>query len=105
MVLSPEAVGFTVAVGVLALIIKYGCGIGSARMSYLSGRAVKISLRQMIYEKLLRLGSSYRQSVQSSEIVQICVEGADQPETYFGSYLPQFFYDMLASLTLFAVRL
>ncbi len=94
---------FTVAVGVLALIIKYGCAIGSARMSYLSGRAVKIRLRQMIYEKLLRLGSSYRQSVQSSEVVQICVEGADQLETYFGSYLPQFFYAMLAPLTLFAV--
>ncbi len=94
---------FTIAVGVLALVVKYVCAIASARMSYLSGRAVKIRLRQMIYEKLLRLGSSYRQSVQSSEVVQVCVEGADQLETYFGSYLPQFFYAMLAPLTLFVV--
>ncbi len=33
----------------------------------------------------------------------MAVEGVDQLETYFGSYLPQFFYAMLAPLTLFAV--
>ena len=31
------------------------------------------------------------------------MEGVDQLETYFGAYLPQFFYAMLAPLTLFAV--
>ena len=33
----------------------------------------------------------------------MAVEGVDQLETYFGAYLPQFFYAMLAPLTLFAV--
>ena len=33
----------------------------------------------------------------------MAVEGVDQLETYFGSYLPQFFYAMLAPLTLFGV--
>ena len=36
-------------------------------------------------------------------MVQVAVEGVDQLETYFGAYLPQFFYAMLAPLTLFAV--
>ena len=31
------------------------------------------------------------------------MEGVDQLETYFGAYLPQFFYAMLAPLTLFGV--
>jgi ABC-type transport system involved in cytochrome bd biosynthesis fused ATPase/permease subunit len=31
------------------------------------------------------------------------VEGVDQLETYFGAYLPQFFYSMIAPITLFAV--
>ncbi len=31
----------------------------------------------------------------------MAVEGVDQLETYFGAYLPQFFYAMLAPLTLF----
>lgn len=72
-------------------------------MSFLSAKTVKKTLRQKIYEKLLALGSSYQKYVASSEVVQIAVEGVDQLETYFGAYLPQFFYAMLAPLTLFIV--
>ena len=57
----------------------------------------------MIYEKLLRLGASYNERIRTSEIVQIAVEGVEQLETYFGAYLPQFAYAMLAPLTLFVV--
>lgn len=70
-------------------------------MGYLSSKAVKKKLREQIYRKLLRLGSAYREQVQTSEVVQVAVEGVDQLETYFGAYLPQFFYAMLAPLTLF----
>lgn len=86
----------------LALAVRFLCAIGSARMSYLSSRAVKRTLRERIYGKLLRLGVSYREQAATSEVVQVAVEGADQLETYFGAYLPQFFYAMLAPLTLFA---
>ena len=51
----------------------------------------------------MRIGLSYKENVQTSEIVQVAVEGVDQLETYFGAYLPQFFYAMLAPLTLFVV--
>lgn len=61
-------------------------------MSYLSSKAVKKTLRERIYEKLLRLGASYNEQVKTSEVVQVAVEGVDQLETYFGAYLPQFFY-------------
>lgn len=64
---------------------------------------MKKRLRHRIYEKLLRLGTSYKEQVNTSEVVQVAVEGVDQLETYFGSYLPQFFYAMLAPLTLFCV--
>lgn len=86
-----------------ALIVRYGCTIASARMGYLSSKAVKQVLREKIYQKLLRLGTSYNQQVKTSEVVQVAVEGVEQLETYFGAYLPQFFYAMLAPLTLFAV--
>ncbi|MBO5281923.1 MAG: ABC transporter ATP-binding protein/permease [Lachnospiraceae bacterium] len=95
--------GSTVLVAAGAILVRYACAVGSARMSYLSSRAVKKTLREKIYEKLLRLGVSYREQVQTSEIVQVSVEGVDQLETYFGAYLPQFFYAMLAPLTLFVV--
>ena len=85
----------------LALGVRFLCAVGSARMGYLSSRAVKRTLRERIYAKLLRLGVSYREQAATSEVVQVAVEGADQLETYFGAYLPQFFYAMLAPLTLF----
>ena len=96
---------FTVTgiVVILALAVRFFCSIGAAKMGYFSSKAVKKSLRKKIYQKLLRLGSSYNEQVKTSEVVQVAVEGVDQLETYFGAYLPQFFYAMLAPLTLFIV--
>lgn len=91
----------TVIVMLAALLVRFGCAIGAAKMSYLSSREVKKVLRRLIYEKLLRLGASYQEQTTTSEVVQVAVEGVDQLETYFGAYLPQFFYAMLAPLTLF----
>lgn len=51
----------------------------------------------------MSLGSSFRQQVSTSQAVQVAVEGVEQLETYFGSYLPQLFYALLAPLTLFVV--
>ena len=96
---------FTVTgiVVILALAVRFFCSIGAAKMGYFSSKAVKKSLREKIYQKRLRLGSSYNEQVKTSEVVQVAVEGVDQLETYFGAYLPQFFYAMLAPLTLFIV--
>ena len=93
----------TLYVSIMALVIRYVCTNISSKLSYLSSKSVKKKLREMIFEKLYRLGSSYKEKVNTSEIVQVAVEGVDQLETYFGSYLPQFFYAMLAPLTLFIV--
>ncbi len=86
-------------------VARYFLTTGAARMSYLSARAVKKTLREQIYQKLLKLGMSYREELKTSEIVQVAVEGVEQLETYFGAYLPQFFYAMAAPLTLFFVLL
>ena len=91
----------TIATAVIAVVVRFICTTGSSRMGYLSSKAVKGVLREKIYQKLLRLGASYNEQVQTSEVVQVAVEGVDQLETYFGAYLPQFFYAMLAPLTLF----
>ncbi len=88
---------------IIALIIRFFCALGTAKMSFFSSKSVKKILRTQIYQKLLELGTSYRQQVRTSEIVQVAVEGVDQLETYFGAYLPQFFYSMLAPVTLFIV--
>ncbi len=96
-------IAVTAAIASVAVVIRYICVVASSRMGYLSSKAVKKTLREMIYCKLLRLGTSYKEQVNTSEVVQVAVEGVDQLETYFGAYLPQFFYAMLAPLTLFMV--
>lgn len=87
----------------LCVAVRFICTKISSKMSFLSSKAVKQKLRSLIFEKVLRLGTSYNEKVKTSEIVQVSVEGVEQLETYFGAYLPQFFYAMIAPLTLFAV--
>ena len=74
-----------------------------AVFSYKASADVKITLRKHMYEKLLRLGASYRDSAPTAEIVQLASDGVEQLEVYFGKYLSQFCYSLLAPLTLFAV--
>lgn len=97
-----KSIIITAIVAVITVIIRFTCTVGASRMGYMSSKAVKKTLREKIYRKLLKLGTSYSEQVKTSEVVQVAVEGADQLETYFGAYLPQFFYAMLAPLTLFA---
>ena len=75
----------------------------AARASFEASVDVKRILRDKIYAKLLRLGASYREQVPTSEIVQLAGEGVEQLETYFGKFLSQFFYSLIAPLTLFVV--
>ena len=101
--IGERQIALTAGIAVGAIGLRFLCAVVSARMGYLSSREVKKTLRRMIYKKLLRLGSSYKEQANTSEVVQVAVEGVDQLETYFGSYLPQLFYAMLAPLTLFFV--
>ena len=96
-------VGAAVAATVISLIVRAVCSFLQEKFSYLASKSVKKRLREMIFSKLLRLGSGYREKVSTSEVVQVSVEGIDQLETYFGQYLPQLFYAMIAPVTLFVM--
>ena len=93
----------TAAVLAAAVLIRFGCDKGAAHASFAASVDVKRILREKIYDKLLRLGASYREQTATSEVVQMAAEGVEQLETYFGRYLPQLFYSLLAPVTLFAV--
>ena len=93
----------TILILVLVVVIRFVCERMGARSSYLACVDVKRILREKIYEKMLRLGASYSEQVSSSEVVQVSTEGVEQLETYFGKYLPQLFYSLIAPLTLFII--
>lgn len=93
-----------VSIAILTIVIlRFRFTMIMAKMSYHASGRVKQTLREKIYSKLLTLGSRYKEKFSTSEIVQISMEGVDQLEIYFGRYLPQFFYSMIAPIVLFCV--
>ena len=100
---TSESVERTVLTLILVVVIRFFCERMGARSSYLACVDVKRILREKIYEKMLKLGASYREQVSSSEVVQVSTEGVEQLETYFGKYLPQLFYSLIAPVTLFVI--
>lgn len=93
----------TVVVLICCIAVRFICERRAADASYKASVDVKKILRQNIYDKMLRLGPAYRESVSTSEVMQVSTEGVEQLETYFGRYLPQLFYSLLAPVTLFVV--
>lgn len=87
----------------LAVVGRSICNRQAAKASFLAGSDVKKKLRQTLYEKLMSFGASYHEKVPTAEAVQVAVEGVEQLEIYFGRYLPQLFYSLLAPVTLFIV--
>lgn len=92
-------------VGILfiCLILRYIVNQKAIEMSYQSSHIVKETLRSRLYKKLSKIGNSYTNEWSTAEIVQLSSEGIEQLETYFASYIPQFFYSLIAPMTLFIV--
>ena len=85
----------------ILLIIRYSSNILYGKFSHLASANARVTLRELIYKKLLRLGPGYSNVESTAAVVQMSIEGVEQLEIYFGKYLPQFFYSMLAPITLF----
>lgn len=84
-----------------AIGIRYIFTIRAQRECFNSSTEVKITLRHKILKKLFNIGYNYRKVLNTSSLTQSAVEGVEQLESYFSQYLPQFFYALLAPLTLF----
>ncbi|MCR5354321.1 MAG: ABC transporter ATP-binding protein/permease [Lachnospiraceae bacterium] len=97
--------GMLMSLGILTviLVVRFFTTKKTVQMSYLASKTVKRVMREQIYKKLLRLGSAYREHATTAELVQESVEGVEQLESYFGQYVPQFFYAFIAPVTLFVL--
>ena len=102
--LSESGMAETVVLSVIlffALAVRFFMTRKTTHMSYMASKTVKRVMREQIYKKILRLGNTYREHVTTAELVQESVEGVEQLESYFGLYVPQFFYAFIAPVTLF----
>jgi len=87
---------------IAALALRAFAGKKSVQASYFASTKVKHELRSLIYRKLASMPLNQVNQQSTSNIIQVASEGVEQLEIYFGRYLPQLFYSLLAPLTLFA---
>lgn len=91
----------TVLISLGVLAVRLICPWLEARLSFRVVSVMKRNVRGEIYQKLLRLGSAYKEQVPTGSLLQDAVEGVDRLEVYYGTFLPDFLYGILATLTLF----
>ncbi|AVP53652.1 putative ABC transporter ATP-binding protein [Clostridium tetani] len=91
----------TLGIFIISILIRAICNYMSVKFSSKCSQNARLTLRNTIYEKLINLGINYNEKVSTSETIQVAIDGVEQLEIYFGRYLPQFFYSVLAPLTLF----
>lgn len=88
---------------VLSVIIRYITSLITDDIKDRIGRKVKKDLREKTYEKIIRLGTSCVDSMPLSGLTQISIEGIEQLDLYYSTYLPQFFYSLIAPIILFII--
>lgn len=91
----------TLALVAVALILRAVAGYGAQRAGDRAAVTAKKSIRTKIYNKLVSLGPAYQETMLTSEAVQLAVEGSEQLEVYFGGYVPQLFFSLIAPIILF----
>ena len=100
--LAPNLLRLAVTL-ICCLAVRSICQYQAVQLASSCTLQVKQSLRQQIYEKLLRCSNSWQQKFSHAEIVQMATEGVEQLELYFSQYLPQLLYSLAATVTLFVV--
>lgn len=85
------------------LAVRYLCTRLVGDLKDTLGRSVKKDLRERVYNKIVRLGVRSTDDMSMAGLTQIALEGVEQLDLYYSTYLPQFFYAMLAPLLLFGI--
>lgn len=88
---------------VLGIAVRYTCSRITGDIKDKLGRGVKRDLREKVYNKILRLGVKTTDGMSMAGLTQVSLEGVEQLDIYFSSYLPQFFFAMIAPVALFLI--
>lgn len=86
-----------------AAAVRYAASRMTGALKDLIGRKVRKELRERTYSKIVSLGVKSTDGMSTAGLTQIAVEGIEQLDLYYSSYIPQFFYAMAAPVILFFV--
>ena len=88
---------------VVGIIVRYICSRATGDIKDKLGRKVKKDLRERVYNKIVKLGVKTTDGMSMAGLTQVSVEGVEQLDLYYSSYLPQFFFAMIAPVILFLI--
>lgn len=100
---EPLAYIYPAITAVVAIIVRYIASRCTGNLKDMLGRKVKKDLRERTYDKILRLGVKSTDGMSMAGLTQVSMEGIEQLDLYYSTYLPQFFFSMIAPLILFAI--
>ena len=86
-----------------ALIVRYIASRKAGQLKDLVGRKAKKTLREGVYHQMVTLGVRSMDDMSMAGLTQVGIEGVEQLDLYYSSYIPQFFYAMIAPVILFLV--
>lgn len=87
----------------IGIIVRFFSGKNVGRLKDILGREVKKELRSKVYSKIADLGVKQAEGMNMAGLTQVSMEGIEQLDLYYSTYLPQFFFSMIAPFVLFAV--
>ena len=99
----PQAYMPVAIYAVLGILVRYVCTRFTGSVKDRIGREVKKDLREKTYDKIVRLGGKSTADMSMAGLTQVSMEGIEQLDLYFSSYIPQFFYAMIAPVILFLI--
>lgn len=100
---GPSAYIYPATAAVIAIAVRYITSRCTGNLKDMLGRKVKKDLRERTYDKILKLGVRSTDGMSMAGLTQVSMEGIEQLDLYYSTYLPQFFYSMLAPIILFCI--
>lgn len=94
---------YSAITAVFAIVVRYIASRLTGDLKDVLGRKVKKDLRQRTYDKILKLGVKSTDGMSMAGLTQVSMEGIEQLDLYYSTYLPQFFFSMIAPFILFAI--
>ena len=90
---------------VICMTVRYVATRLAGNIKDVLGRNVKKDLRERVYNKIVKLGVRSTDGMSMAGLTQVSMEGVEQLDLYYSSYIPQFFFSMLAPFILFFICL
>ena len=100
---EPSAYIIPAVCAVVGVAVRYAASRITGNLKDLLGRKAKKDLREKTYDKIVHLGVRSTDGMSVAGLTQVAMEGIEQLDLYYSSYIPQFFYAMLAPIILFFV--